>query len=72
MTAGSLKAYDANKNDILWIKTIYLNKIRSHLVTIVSMASFTRKSTSHLRSALYFRYSIVIPRFIPGSTTAQS
>ena len=48
------------------MKTIrYPNKIRSHLVTIVPMAPFTPKSTSKLRSALHFRYSIVIPRFIP-------
>ena len=45
------------------MKTIhYLNKIRSHLVKIVPTAPFTAK----LRSALHFRYSIVIPRFIPG------
>ena len=31
------------------------------------MAPFTPKST-----ALHFRYSIVIPRFIPRSNTAQS
>ena len=48
------------------MKTIhYPNKIRSHLVTIVPMAPFTPKSTTKLRSALHFRYSIVIPRFIP-------
>ena len=50
------------------MKTIhYPNKIRSHLVTIAPMAPFTPKSTSKLRSALsalHFRYSIVIPRFI--------
>ena len=44
------------------MKTIhYPNTIRSHLVTIVPMPSFTPKSTSKLRSALYIRYSIVIP-----------
>ena len=49
------------------MKTIpYPNKIRSHLVTIVPMASFTSKSTSKLRSALHIRYSIVIPRYIPA------
>ena len=49
------------------MKTIhYPNKTRSHLVTIVPMAPFTPKSTSKLRSALHFRYSIVIPRFIPA------
>ena len=47
------------------MKTIYYpNKIRSHLVTIVPMTSFTPKLTSKLRSALHFRYSIVIPRLI--------
>ena len=46
----------------------YPNKIRSHLVTIVPMAPFTPKSTSKLRSALHFRYSIIIPR----ANTAQS
>ena len=48
------------------------NKIRSHLVTIAPMAPFTSKSTSKLRSALHFRYSIVIPRFISRGNTAQS
>ena len=53
----------------------YPNKIRSYLVTIASMAPFTPKSTSTLRSALsalHFRYSIVIPRFISRANTAQS
>ena len=44
----------------------YPNKIRSHLVTIAQMTPYTPKSTSKLRSALHFRYSIVIPRFIPA------
>ena len=54
--------YDAYlKKIILWMKTIhYPDRIRSHLVTIVPMASFTSK----FRSALHFRYSIVIPHFI--------
>ena len=52
--------------------TYYPNKIRSHLVTIVSMVPFTPKSTSKLRSALLIRYSIVIPRFNPRANTAQS
>ena len=43
----------------------YPNKITSHLLTIVPMTPFTLKSTSKLRSLLHFRYSIVIPRFIP-------
>ena len=47
-------------------------KLRSHLVTIVPMAPFTPKSTSKLRSALHFRYSTVIPRFIPCANMAQS
>ena len=47
-------------------------KRRSRLVTIVPMVSFIPKSTSKLRSALHFRYSIVIPRFIPHTNTAQS
>ena len=52
------------------MKTIhYPNKIRPHLVTIVPMAPFTSKSTSELKSALLFRYSIVI---IPRANTAQS
>ena len=51
----------------IWVKTIhYPNKIRSHLVTIASMAPFTPKSTSKLRSALHFSYSQVIPRFTPA------
>ena len=37
----------------------YPSKTGSHLVTILSMAPFTPKSTSKLRSALHFRYSIV-------------
>ena len=49
------------------MKTIHCpNELRSYLVTIVPMAPFTPKSTSKLRSALHFRYSIVIPRFIPA------
>ena len=34
--------------------------------------SFTSKSTSKLRSALHFKYSIVIRRFISLANTAQS
>ena len=49
------------------MKTIhYPNEIRSHLVTIAQMGPFTPKLTSKLRSALHFRYSIAIPRFIPA------
>ena len=55
------------------MKTIhYPNKLRSHLVTIAPMTSFTSKSTLKLRFALHFRYSIVIPGFILCSNTAQS
>ena len=55
------------------MKTIhYPNKIRSHLVTIAPMPLFTPKSTSKLRSALHFRYLIVIPHFISRANTAQS
>ena len=50
----------------------YPNKISSHLVTIVPMAPFTPKSTSKLKSARHFRYSIVIPGVIPHANTAQS
>ena len=47
------------------MKTIhYPNKIRSRLVTIVPMAPFSPKSTSNVRSALHFRYSIVIPHCV--------
>ena len=54
------------------MKTIhYPNIIRSHLVTIAPMAPCTQKSTSKLRSALHFRYSIVIPRFISCVNTAN-
>ena len=69
-----LMALDAylNKKNILWMKTNhYPNKITFHLVTIVPMTSFTLKSTSKLRSFLHFRYSIVIPRFIPQANKAQ-
>ena len=58
----------------LWIKTNhYPNKITFHLVTVVPMTSFTIKSTSKFfqRSFLHFRYSIVIPRFIPHANKAQ-
>ena len=48
------------------------NKLKSHLVTIVPMVPFTPKSTTNLRSALNFRYSIVIPRFIPRANAVQS
>ena len=60
-----LKASDAFLKAVnLWMKTIYYpNEIRSH---------FTPKATSKLRSALHFRYSIVIPRFIPRVNKAQS
>ena len=56
------------------MKTIhYPNKMKYHLVTIAPMAPFTPKSTSNLRSALHFRYSIVIPRFIShANITVQS
>ena len=61
------------KKNLLWMKTMhYLNTIGSHLVTIVPMEPFTPKSTSKLRSALHVRYSIVIPRFISRTNTAQS
>ena len=40
-------------------------KPTGHLVAIVPMMPFTPKSTSKLRSALHFGYSIVIPCFIP-------
>ena len=60
------------QNNILWMKTNhYLNKITFHLVTVVPMTSFTLKSTSKLRSFLHFRYSVVIPRFIPHANKAQ-
>ena len=49
----------------------YPNTIKSHWVTIVPMALFTPKSTSKLRSALHFRYSIVILRYILRANTAQ-
>ena len=69
-----LKGNEANlKKNMLWMKTMHHpNTIRAHLVTIVPMAPFTPKSTSKLKSALHFRYSIVIPRFISRANTAQS
>ena len=36
------------------------------------LVPFTQKSTSKLRSALHFKYSLVIPRFISRANTAQS
>ena len=64
-------AYDLYlKKIILWMKTIhYPNKIRSHLITIVSMAPITPKSTSKLRSALHFRYSMVSHASFPIANT---
>ena len=51
------------------MKTIrYPNKIRPHLVT---KRPFTLKLISKLRSALHFKYSIVIPLFVPRANTAQ-
>ena len=73
-----LKAYDAYLKKIYYgwkvlLETIhYPNNLRYHLITIVPMAPFTPKSTSKLRSALHFKYSIVIPHFIPRVNTAQS
>ena len=52
------KKYIMDENDP------YLNKIRSHLVTIAPIASFTPKSASKLKSALHIRYLIVILSFI--------
>ena len=46
--------------------------LRSHLVTIVPMVPFAPKSTSKLRSALHFSYSIVIRRFYSCANIAQS
>ena len=40
--------------------------------TIIPMAPFTLKSSSKLRSALHFSYSIVIRRFYSRANTAQS
>ena len=48
----------------------YPNKVTFHSVTIAPMKSFTLKSTTKLRSFLHFRYSIVIPRFIPHANKA--
>ena len=66
----TLKAYDAYlKKMILWMKADhYPNEIRFHLVTIVPILPFTSK----LRSALHFRYLIVIPRFTPRADMSQS
>ena len=55
------------------MKTIHSpNKIRSHTIKIAPIAPFIPKSISKLRSALHFRYSIVIQRFLPRANTAQS
>ena len=72
LSSLALKAYEAyHKKVILWLKTIhYPNKPGFHLVTISQMAPFTPKSTPKLKSALHFRYSKVIPRFIPRANTA--
>ena len=61
------------EKNILWMKSIhYPNTLKFHLVTIVPMAAFTPKSTSKLRFALHFSYSIVIRRFYSRANTAQS
>ena len=58
---GTQRIFEKN---IFWVKTIhYPNTLKSRLVTIVPMAPFAPKSTSKLRSALHFSYSIVIRRF---------
>ena len=73
MIANFKRECSVFKKKLLWMKTIhYPNTIRSHLVTIVPVASFTPKSSSKLRSALHIRYSIVIPRIISRANTAQS
>ena len=55
------------------MKTFHFpNKIRSHLVTIAPMAPLTPKSTSKLRSALHFGYSIAIQHFTSRANMAQS
>ena len=48
------KNYIMDENDSL------SEYIKTHLVTIIPIALFTPKSTSKLRSALHFSYSIVI------------
>ena len=48
------------------------NILRFHLVIMLSMAPFTFKSSSKLRSTLHFRYSIVILGFSPSSNTANN
>ena len=64
--------YVFKHKNILWMKTNhYPNKITFHLVTVVPMTSFTLKSILKLRSFLHFRYSIVIPSFIPHANKAQ-
>ena len=49
-----------------------MDEMRSHFVTIAPIVPFTPKSTSKLRSALHFRYLIVIPHFISRANTDQS
>ena len=64
--------YVFKQKNILWMKTNHYPKVITfHSVTIVPMTSFTLKSTPKLRSFLHFRYSIVIPRFIPHANKAQ-
>ena len=59
-------SFQSKKIIILLVKMIHFpNKLRPHLVVIVRMAPFTLNLTSKLRSALHFRYSIVIPCFVP-------
>ena len=55
------------------IKMENLEAVVKILVTIAPMAPFTPKINFKVEiSALHFRYSTVIPRFIPWAKTAQS
>ena len=60
---GILVGYNIDRNNI------FLNQIRCHLVAIVSMASFTLKSTSKSRSTLHFRYLVSSHGSLPIANT---
>ena len=77
MARADSLAQDLSDQDVdgFW-KTMHkmnnCNTILANVIDSVSGPDSIEKSTSMLRTALHFRYSIVIPRFIPRANTAQS
>ena len=67
--------YGLVKNEECVTSCCELEMIDEHTTSVSSLCSinlrFTPKSSSTFRSALHFRYSIVIPRIIPHANTDQ-